>query len=140
MIAGVADTHAGLWYVFGDPQLSPAAKTAFEAAATARRKIALSAISLAEIVYLVEKGRLAPSAYAELLRALHDPNHVLQEAPLTSEIVGAMRRVPRVAATAVSGHRRFTPSGRPCRGVVAMRLAGRHRGPVAIARRSRPPR
>lgn len=28
MIAGVADTHAALWYLFGDARLSPTAKAA----------------------------------------------------------------------------------------------------------------
>jgi PIN domain nuclease of toxin-antitoxin system len=111
VIAGVADTHAGLWYLFGDSQLSRSAKLAIETAAHARRKIAISVITLAEIVYLVEKGRIRASAYNDLQEALHDPNHVLQEAPLTGEITDAMRLVPRadipdmpdriVAATAV---------------------------------------
>lgn len=82
MIAGVADTHAALWYVFGDPRLSQPAKAAFEQAANARRKIAVSVISMAEIVYLMEKNRLAATAYADLQAALRDPEHVLEEAPL----------------------------------------------------------
>lgn len=111
MIAGVADTHAALWYLFGDPRLSLPAKAAFETAASSRRKILLSVISLAEVVYLVEKNRLPAPAYADLKNALHDPDHVLQEAPLTAEIIDAMLQVPRadipdmpdriVAATAV---------------------------------------
>ena len=96
MIAGVADTHAALWYLFGDPRLSTSAKAAFEAAASSRRKIVLSVISLAEVVYLVEKNRLSASAYADLQAALRDPDHVLQEAPVTAEIIDAMLRVPRV--------------------------------------------
>jgi PIN domain nuclease of toxin-antitoxin system len=76
MIAGVADTHAGLWYLFGDPHLSPAAKLAIETAARSRQKIAVSAITLAEIVYLVEKGRIRASAYDDLQDALRNPNHV----------------------------------------------------------------
>ena len=111
MIAGVADTHAALWYVFGDPRLSASAKSAFDIAVTSRHKIAMSVISLAEVVYLVEKGRLPASAYADLQTALRDPDHVLQEAPVTAEIIDAMLDVPRadipdmpdriVAATAV---------------------------------------
>jgi PIN domain nuclease of toxin-antitoxin system len=111
MIAGVADTHAALWYLFGDSRLSASAKSAFDDAATSRRKIVPSVISLAETVYLIEKNRLPASAYADLQKALHDPNHVLQEAPVTSEIIDAMLDVPRadipdmpdriVAATAV---------------------------------------
>jgi PIN domain nuclease of toxin-antitoxin system len=114
MIAGVADTHAALWYLFGDSHLSVAAKSAFDAAASSRRKIVLSVISLAEVVYLVEKNRLPASAYADLQAALRDPDHVLQEAPVTAEIIDAMLEVPRVdipdmpdrivAATAVYFH------------------------------------
>ncbi len=96
MIAGVADTHAALWYLFGDPRLSASAKSAFDAAASSRCKIVLSVISLAEVVYLVEKTRLPASAYADLQKALRDPDHVLQEAPVTSEIIDAMLDVSRV--------------------------------------------
>ncbi len=111
MIASVADTHAALWFLFGDPRLSAPAKNFFEGAAASRRKIALSSISLAEVVYLVEKGRLPASAYEDLRRALANPNHVLQEAILNAEVVDAMRQISRndvpdmpdriVAATAV---------------------------------------
>jgi PIN domain nuclease of toxin-antitoxin system len=111
MIDGVRDTHAALWYLFADPRLSVSAKAAFDAAASSRRKILLSVISLVEVVYLVEKNRLPASAYADLKKALHDPDHVLQEAPVTAEIIDAMLEVSRadipdmpdriVAATAV---------------------------------------
>jgi PIN domain nuclease of toxin-antitoxin system len=62
MIAGVADTHTALWCLFGDPRSSALAKSAFDAAASHRRKIVVSVISLAEVVYLVEKNRLPASA------------------------------------------------------------------------------
>jgi PIN domain nuclease of toxin-antitoxin system len=101
---GVADTHAGLWYLFGDPRLSMAAKASFETAAKSRRKILLSVISLAEVIYYVrEKPRSRVG--------LHDPDHVPEEAPVTAEIIEALIDVPRsdipdmpdriVAATAV---------------------------------------
>jgi PIN domain nuclease of toxin-antitoxin system len=48
MIAGVADTPAALWYLFSDPRPSVSAKSAFDAAASSRRKIVVSAISLAD--------------------------------------------------------------------------------------------
>jgi PIN domain nuclease of toxin-antitoxin system len=108
MIAGVADTHAAPWYIFGDSRLSSPAKSAFDAAANSRRKILLSVISLAEVVYLVEKDRLPPSAFADLQVALRDPEHVLQESPVTAEIIDSMLGVSRadvpdriVAATAL---------------------------------------
>jgi len=89
MIAGVADTHTALWHLFGDSKLSNTAASFISEAATARQKIAISSITLAELVYLVEKNRL----------------------PLSAEIVHSMRQVPRaevpdmpdrmIAATAV---------------------------------------
>jgi PIN domain nuclease of toxin-antitoxin system len=96
MIAGVADTHAAVWFFSGDSRLSAAAKEFFFKAAAARRKIALSSISLAEVVYLIEKNRLPASAYDDLKQALANPNHVLEEAPFNAEVVEAMRQVPRV--------------------------------------------
>ena len=111
MIAGVADTHAALWHLFDDSRLSAAAGAFIDRAAAARHRIAVSSISLAEVVYLIEKNRLPPSADDDLKRALADPDHVLKEAPFTVEIVDCLRQVPRssvpdmpdriVAATAV---------------------------------------
>src|ERR1051326_5614308 len=61
----------------------------------AGRRIIVSSISLAEIVYLIEKNRLPATAYTDLRLALVDPAHVFKEAPFTVEIVEAMRQVPR---------------------------------------------
>lgn len=111
MIAGVADTHTALWHLFDDGKLSKSAADFIDQAAAKRQRIAVSVISLAELVYLVEKGRLPPNAYTDLKGALADPGHVLQEVPFTVDIVEAMRLVGReevpdmpdriVAATAV---------------------------------------
>ena len=46
---------------------------------------ALSPISLAEIVYLVEKNRLSVSASEDLQAALSDPEYVIEEAPFTTD-------------------------------------------------------
>jgi PIN domain nuclease of toxin-antitoxin system len=97
VIAGVADTHTALWHLFDDGRLSTRAGDFIDKAAAARHRIAVSSISLAEVVYLIEKNRLPPSAYDDLKAALTDPGQVLKEAPFTVEIVDAMREVPRVA-------------------------------------------
>ena len=57
----------------------------------------LSPISLAEIIYLVEKERLPESAYLDLKRALSDPECVIDEAPFNGEIVEAMKEVSRAS-------------------------------------------
>ena len=76
MIAGVADTHTAIWHLFDDPMLSPAARKFIDDAAEGRQKIALSPISLAEVVYLIEKRRLPMAAYTDLRKALGNPNRV----------------------------------------------------------------
>lgn len=95
MIAGVADTHTALWHLFGDKRLSATAEAFINEAATARRKIAISTISLAEVVYLIEKNRLPPLAYDELMQALADPEHIFTEAVFSAAIVQSMRQVSR---------------------------------------------
>lgn len=111
MIIAVADTHTALWHLFDDPRLSVDAGALINEAAAARRTIAVSSISLAEVLYLVEKKRLPPAAYHELALALADPDHVFTEAVFTVAIVEAMQQVSRaevpdmpdrmIAATAV---------------------------------------
>lgn len=85
MIAGVADTHTALWYLFADPRLSATAKAFIDQAAVDRSSIEISPISLAEIVYLVEKNRIPTSALEDLEAALENDNHVFKEAPFTKE-------------------------------------------------------
>lgn len=95
MIAGVADTHAAIWYLFGDPHLSTKAKEFIDRAAATQCTIQIAPISLAEIVYLIEKRRLPASIFEELRGALRNPDHVLSEAPFNAAVVEAMRVVSR---------------------------------------------
>jgi PIN domain nuclease of toxin-antitoxin system len=95
VIAGVADTHAALWYLLKNPGLSATAHRFMDDAAAAGQDIVVSPISLAEIVYLVEKNRLQASAYEVLKNALADPEYVIEEGPFNGDIVEAMLKVPR---------------------------------------------
>ncbi len=54
----------------------------------------MSPITLAEIVYLLDKRKIPPTTY-EVRSALMDPDHVFQEAPFSIEVVEAMRTVAR---------------------------------------------
>ncbi|HTD55689.1 MAG TPA: type II toxin-antitoxin system VapC family toxin [Silvibacterium sp.] len=96
-IAGVADTHVALWYLFGDPKLSPTAKAFIDEASRTDQKIAISAISLAELVYLIEKKRLPRVALDEVNRALADDEHVFWEAIFSRTVAECMQRVSRAA-------------------------------------------
>ena len=83
--------------LFGDARLSAPAKAFLDQAADEGRKIALSSISLAEVAYLVEKGRLPNDAFENLRQAIKDPEHIFEEEFFTSDIAAAMRLVPRSA-------------------------------------------
>ena len=50
---------------------------------------------MAELVYLVEKGRLPQAAYDEPAESLADPEHVFAEAVFTIAIVQSMRQISR---------------------------------------------
>lgn len=59
MIGAVVDTYALIWYLAGDRRLSEPALQFISHVITNGNQIAVSAISLIEIMYLAEKGRLA---------------------------------------------------------------------------------
>jgi PIN domain nuclease of toxin-antitoxin system len=81
-------------------------------AADAGDPVYLSAISLVEIVYLVEKGRLPAVVIERLITALSDPDPGFTVAPLDERAAWAVQRISRdtvpdmpdriIAATALS--------------------------------------
>lgn len=79
MLVGVADTHTVIWYLYADPRLSPAAKAFIEAAAANGDQIGLSSITLIEMVYLIEKGRIAVESFTRLAAALEEPGGLFIE-------------------------------------------------------------
>jgi PIN domain nuclease of toxin-antitoxin system len=94
-IAAVADTHAALWFLLKVPRPSTTAKAPIDDAAARQHTVAISSISMIEVVYLIEKGRIPSSAYTELLQSMADPLQVFSETPVTSAIAGSMRFVSR---------------------------------------------
>ena len=95
MIHAVADTHALIWYAYADARLSPSALAAFEGAAAEGEQIGFSTISLVEMVYLVEKGRVQVEALDQLLAAIDNPDSVLVELPVDHEVAIAMQQISR---------------------------------------------
>lgn len=95
MIQAVADTHAIVWYLFEDPRLSRPALEMMEKIAASDDHVAISSITLVEIVYLIEKARLGGDALDRVDQALDDPNMMLLVAPLEREVVAAMKDIER---------------------------------------------
>lgn len=83
-LRAVADTHAVIWYIFGDQRLSTPAREFMEDTAAAGNQVGFSSITLAEIVYLTERQRIAEETLERLLRAMDGEATVLVELPCSS--------------------------------------------------------
>jgi predicted nucleic acid-binding protein len=77
-------------------RLSSAALTALEKAINTGNPIYVSAITIIEIAYLVEKGRLAEEVLTRILNALDDPNIGIVLVPLDRNVSGIIRQIDRV--------------------------------------------
>ncbi|MEA5620544.1 type II toxin-antitoxin system VapC family toxin [Cronbergia sp. UHCC 0137] len=96
MTSVVADTHTLIWYVFDLQRLSETALTALEQAINTGNPIYISAITVIEIAYLVEKGRFAEEVLTRILNGLDDPNVGIILVPLERNISGTIRQIDRV--------------------------------------------
>ncbi len=103
----VADTHALVWYLTDDRQLSKRAGAFFEAADGGQAHIYVSTMVLAEIMYLSEKRRTTVR-YDETVRHLsQNPNYTIVDVTLevlesAKQLHGAAEIFDRlIAATAV---------------------------------------
>jgi PIN domain nuclease of toxin-antitoxin system len=95
MTIAVADTHTVIWYLFNNPRLSAKARLFIEDGLKDGHQIGVSSISLAEMVYLSEKGRIPETALTSLIAALSDATHPLQEIPFERSVAEAMAKVRR---------------------------------------------
>jgi PIN domain nuclease of toxin-antitoxin system len=93
VIVGVADTHAVLWYIFSDKRLSTIAHTFMDTAAINGHQIGLSAVTMIEIVYLIEKGKIAAESFSRVAAALDDPLTAFIEIPLDLRVARSLARV-----------------------------------------------
>ncbi|ASC71838.1 PIN domain nuclease [Halomicronema hongdechloris C2206] len=112
MLRAVIDTHALIWYLYGDSRLSLTARNFIEQVAEAGDQLAVSAITLAEMVYLGERERINPQTLERLIAEMASESTLLVEIPLNVAAVLTLKDVPRdivpelpdriITATAVS--------------------------------------
>jgi PIN domain nuclease of toxin-antitoxin system len=111
MHIAVADTHAIIWFLSNDKRLSKTAKQFIDEAVAKGNTIAVSSISFVEMVYIIEKGKIPPGLFSQLVREVREPDSVFVEIPVTVATARAMSKVSAaevpdmpdriVAATAV---------------------------------------
>lgn len=95
MIRGVADTHALIWYLYDDKRLSAKARRFFDEIAERGEQIGFSAISLIEIVYLIERERINSETLDRLIKATESDESVLVELPVDHNVANALKDVLR---------------------------------------------
>jgi PIN domain nuclease of toxin-antitoxin system len=114
MPAVILDTHAAIWYLVEPTRLSTTARAAIEQAALAGDPVYLPSISLVEVQYLVDRGRIPQQVLDILHNAVVGPNAGLVLVPLDFGIARAVAQIPRtmvpdmpdriIAATALMLH------------------------------------
>ena len=98
MAAVVVDTHAAVWYLLNAKSLSSNAQRAMDEAVQAGDPVyvsSISFISLVEVVYLVEKGKLPAVVLDRLTHALSEPDSGFVIAPLNLTVALAIPRISR---------------------------------------------
>ena len=91
----VADTHTIIWYLRSPEKLSSNAVSSLDNALNNGESIFISAISLVEINYLVEKNRIPTSSLEQLLQLIDDPLVKLVVVPLDTPVAQAFTQIPR---------------------------------------------
>ncbi len=94
MNALLLDTHALIWCFHSPQRLSLAASRALDDTAAAGGTVYISGISLVEIVYLVEKGRL-PDGTLENVQGVIAGGAKLEIVPVDAAVALRIRRVDR---------------------------------------------
>jgi len=93
--AVVADTHAVVWYVAEPSKLSTAARAALNGASLAGDPIYIASITLVELRYLVEKGRVAQDALNRIETHLQLPTPTIRLVPLDLAVCAAVEHITR---------------------------------------------
>lgn len=95
MIVAIADTHTTIWYLYSDSRLGKAASDFIDNTISKGDHIGVSAITIAEMIYLVEKGRIPANALRDLHDATANPKAVLRYVPLDVHVAMKMTEIPR---------------------------------------------
>jgi PIN domain nuclease of toxin-antitoxin system len=92
----VADTHAIIWYVDSPSDLSLKAATALDSAANdITKRIYISAISLIEMQYLTEKGKIKPTVMSQVLTEIDDSQPIIEVIPIDRVVADHLAGIPR---------------------------------------------
>lgn len=89
------DTHVLIWYLFDPSRLSAPAKAALAGAVQAGSMVFVSTIAIIEILYLVEKSKLPPTSYQDVLTVVDDAASELKLLPVDLIVARTVSMIPR---------------------------------------------
>lgn len=108
----VLDTHAAIWFLLDSRRLSEKVYSLIAASAAAGSPAFISAVSLVEVVYLAERGRVVADCFEVFTKELARELPAFRVVPLDSSIAQVLktidgRTIPEmpdriIAATALS--------------------------------------
>jgi PIN domain nuclease of toxin-antitoxin system len=91
----VLDTHTAVWYLLDSTKLSESVYSLIDGAAASGTPTYISAVTLVEVVYLVERGRIAADAFSRFMSELDKENPAFKVVPLDAQVAAALRQIPR---------------------------------------------
>ncbi len=95
MTTYVTDTHALIWHLTADAQLSATCRAIFEAADRGEAKVRIPGIVVVETIYLAERARF-PNALVTQMLDLVDPETAgYAVAPLDAAVVRSLATIDR---------------------------------------------
>lgn len=94
MATVLLDTHSIIWYLSDASNLSSDAESAIDEAAESGA-ILVSAITVVELVYLVEKGRVPSDVLVLLLDVIDDTTMPYTVADLTIDVAKTLQKISR---------------------------------------------
>jgi PIN domain nuclease of toxin-antitoxin system len=93
-MSALLDTHAAIWYFDRSKELSRVALQSIRRSLDTGRPIYISAISLIETIYLVERGRLPMEALRRLEVGARDAATGFIVQPVDEDVAEAVHQIP----------------------------------------------
>jgi PIN domain nuclease of toxin-antitoxin system len=90
------DTHVALWFLCAPERLSEKIRSLLDRETAAGRKVGLSAVSVIELVNLVDKRQLEVEVLEQVLDALDRSDGPFEPVPLTAEMAVSLLAIPEV--------------------------------------------
>ncbi len=95
MRGALLDTHVLVWHLAASPELSPRAVAVMDKSVQAGKPLFVSVVSVLELIYLVEKGRLPKETLERCVSTLSDVDSDIFPVAFDMAMALAARQIPR---------------------------------------------